>query len=188
MTHILGISAYYHDSAAALVKDGVIVAAVQEERFTRKKHDASFPTQGINYCLGEAGISLKEVDYIVFYEKPLVTFERLLETYLAFAPRGLRSFIAAMSAWLQEKLYLKTVLKKALAELGDCKTKDLPPLLFNEHHQSHAASAFFPSPFDEAAVLCMDGVGEWATTSLWSGQGNQLTPHWEIHFPHSLWR
>lgn len=186
MTHILGISAYYHDSAAALVKDGVIVAAVQEERFTRKKHDASFPTQGINYCLGEAGISLKEVDYIVFYEKPLVTFERLLETYLAFAPRGLRSFIAAMSAWLQEKLYLKTVLKKALAELGDCKTKDLPPLLFNEHHQSHAASAFFPSPFDEAAVLCMDGVGEWATTSLWSGQGNQLTPHWEIHFPHSL--
>ncbi|MBD2652416.1 carbamoyltransferase [Synechocystis sp. FACHB-383] len=186
MTHILGISAYYHDSAAALVKDGVIVAAVQEERFTRKKHDAAFPTQGINYCLAEGGISLQEVDYIVFYEKPLVTFERLLETYLAFAPRGLRSFIAAMSAWLQEKLYLKTVLKKALAELGDCQTKDLPPLLFNEHHQSHAASAFFPSPFTEAAVLCMDGVGEWATTSLWSGHGNQLTPHWEIHFPHSL--
>jgi carbamoyltransferase len=186
VTYILGISAYYHDSAAALVKDGVIVAAVQEERFTRKKHDASFPGQGINYCLGEAGIGLKQVDYIVFYEKPLVTFERLLETYLAFAPRGLRSFIAAMSAWLQEKLYLKTVLKKALAELGNCKTKDLPPLLFNEHHQSHAASAFFPSPFDEAAVLCMDGVGEWATTSLWSGHGNQLTPHWEIHFPHSL--
>ncbi|AIE75881.1 MULTISPECIES: carbamoyltransferase [unclassified Synechocystis] len=186
MTYILGISAYYHDSAAALVKDGVIVAAVQEERFTRKKHDASFPRQGINYCLGEAGIGLKEVDYIVFYEKPLVTFERLLETYLAFAPRGLRSFIAAMSAWLQEKLYLKTVLKKALAELGDCRTGDLPPLLFNEHHQSHAASAFFPSPFADAAVLCMDGVGEWATTSLWSGHGNQLTPHWEIHFPHSL--
>ncbi|MBE9240502.1 carbamoyltransferase N-terminal domain-containing protein [Synechocystis salina] len=186
MTHILGISAYYHDSAAALVKDGVIVAAVQEERFTRKKHDAAFPSQGINYCLAEGGISLQEVDYIVFYEKPLVTFERLLETYLAFAPRGLRSFIAAMSAWLQEKLYLKTVLKKALAELGDCQTKELPPLLFNEHHQSHAASAFFPSPFTEAAVLCMDGVGEWATTSLWSGHGNQLTPHWEIHFPHSL--
>ncbi|QUS61347.1 carbamoyltransferase [Synechocystis sp. PCC 7338] len=186
MTHILGISAYYHDSAAALVKDGVIVAAVQEERFTRKKHDAAFPTQGINYCLAEGGISLREVDYIVFYEKPLVTFERLLETYLAFAPRGLRSFIAAMSVWLQEKLYLKTVLKKALAELGDCQTKELPPLLFNEHHQSHAASAFFPSPFTDAAVLCMDGVGEWATTSLWSGHGNQLTPHWEIHFPHSL--
>jgi carbamoyltransferase len=186
VTYILGISAYYHDSAAALVKDGVIVAAVQEERFTRKKHDAAFPTQGINYCLAEGGISLREVDYIVFYEKPLVTFERLLETYLAFAPRGLRSFIAAMSAWLQEKLYLKTVLKKALAELGNCSSKDLPPLLFNEHHQSHAASAFFPSPFEEAAVLCMDGVGEWATTSLWSGHGNQLTPHWEIHFPHSL--
>ncbi|MBE9197450.1 hypothetical protein IQ219_19545, partial [Synechocystis sp. LEGE 06083] len=154
--------------------------------YKRQKHDAAFPSQGINYCLAEGGISLQEVDYIVFYEKPLVTFERLLETYLAFAPRGLRSFIAAMSAWLQEKLYLKTVLKKALAELGDCQTKELPPLLFNEHHQSHAASAFFPSPFTEAAVLCMDGVGEWATTSLWSGHGNQLTPHWEIHFPHSL--
>lgn len=186
MTYILGISAYYHDSAAALVRDGVIMAAAQEERFTRKKHDAAFPERAINYCLAQAAIGLEAVDYIVFYEKPLVTFERLLETYLAFAPRGLRSFIAAMSVWLQEKLYLKTVLKKALAELGHCKTKDLPPLLFNEHHQSHAASAFFPSPFDEAAVLCMDGVGEWATTSLWSGNGNQLTPHWEIHFPHSL--
>jgi len=186
VTYILGISAYYHDSAAALIKDGVIMAAAQEERFTRKKHDAAFPERAISYSLGEAGISLQDVDYIVFYEKPLVTFERLLETYLAFAPRGLRSFIAAMSAWLQEKLYLKTVLKKALAQLGECTTKDLPPLLFNEHHQSHAASAFFPSPFEEAAVLCMDGVGEWATTSLWSGHGNQLTPHWEIHFPHSL--
>jgi carbamoyltransferase len=129
---------------------------------------------------------LQDIDYIIFYEKPLVTFERLLETYLAFAPRGLSSFIAAMSTWLQEKLYLKTVLKKALAQLAGCKTKELPPLLFNEHHQSHAASAFFPSPFEQAAVLCMDGVGEWATTSLWSGQGNQLTPHWEINFPHSL--
>ncbi|MEB3226909.1 MAG: carbamoyltransferase [Synechocystis sp.] len=186
MTYILGISAYYHDSAAALVKDGVIVAAAQEERFTRKKHDAAFPEKAIAYGLTEANIPLQAVDYIVFYEKPLVTFERLLETYLAFAPRGLTSFIAAMSSWLQEKLYLKTVLKKALAQLADCKTKDLPPLLFNEHHQSHAASAFFPSPFDQAAVLCMDGVGEWATTSLWSGNGNQLLPHWEIHFPHSL--
>lgn len=186
MTYILGISAYYHDSAAALVHDGSIVAAAQEERFTRKKHDEVFPKQAIIYALTESNIGLRDVDYIVFYEKPLVTFERLLETYLAFAPRGLTSFIAAMSTWLQEKLYLKTVLKKALAELGDCKTKDLPPLLFNEHHQSHAASAFFPSPFEQAAVLCMDGVGEWATTSLWSGQGNQLTPHWEINFPHSL--
>ena len=186
MTYILGISAYYHDSAAALVKDGVIVAAAQEERFTRKKHDAAFPERAIYSALTEANIQLQDVDYIVFYEKPLVTFERLLETYLAFAPRGLSSFIAAMSTWLQEKLYLKTVLKKALATLAGCKTKELPPLLFNEHHQSHAASAFFPSPFDQAAVLCMDGVGEWATTSLWSGQGNQLTPHWEINFPHSL--
>ncbi|MGA1622267.1 MAG: carbamoyltransferase N-terminal domain-containing protein, partial [Synechocystis sp.] len=186
MTYILGISAYYHDSAAALVKDGVIIAAAQEERFTRKKHDAAFPEKAIAYALTEANIPFQAVDYIVFYEKPLVTFERLLETYLAFAPRGLTSFIAAMSSWLQEKLYLKTVLKKALAQLADCKTKDLPPLLFNEHHQSHAASAFFPSPFDQAAVLCMDGVGEWATTSLWSGNGNQLLPHWEIHFPHSL--
>ncbi|MEB3160751.1 MAG: carbamoyltransferase [Synechocystis sp.] len=186
MTYILGISAYYHDSAAALVKDGVIVAAAQEERFTRKKHDAAFPERAIRYALTEADISLQDLDYIVFYEKPLVTFERLLETYLAFAPRGLSSFIAAMSTWLQEKLYLKTVLKKALAKLAGCKTKELPPLLFNEHHQSHAASAFFPSPFDQAAVLCMDGVGEWATTSLWSGNGNQLTPHWEINFPHSL--
>lgn len=186
VTYILGISAYYHDSAAALVKDGVIVAAAQEERFTRKKHDAAFPERSIDYVLREGAITLRELDYIVFYEKPLVTFERLLETYLAFAPRGLRSFIAAMSVWLQEKLYLKTVLKKALAKLAGCPHQDLPPLLFNEHHQSHAASAFFPSPFTEAAVLCMDGVGEWATTSLWSGHGNQLTPHWEIHFPHSL--
>jgi len=186
VTYILGISAYYHDSAAALVKDGVIVAAAQEERFTRKKHDAAFPEQAINYALREANIRLGDVDYIVFYEKPLVTFERLLETYLAFAPRGLSSFIAAMSTWLQEKLYLKTVLKKALAQLAACKTKELPPLLFNEHHQSHGASAFFPSPFEQAAVLCLDGVGEWATTSLWSGNGNQLTPHWEIQFPHSL--
>jgi carbamoyltransferase len=186
VTYILGISAYYHDSAAALVRDGVIVAAAQEERFTRKKHDAAFPEQAIQYLLKEANISLQAVDYIVFYEKPLVTFERLIETYLAFAPRGLPSFIAAMSTWLQEKLYLKTVLKKALANLAACKQKELPPLLFTEHHQSHAASAFFPSPFEQAAVLCMDGVGEWATTSLWSGQGNQLTPHWEINFPHSL--
>ena len=186
MTYILGISAYYHDSAAALVQDGDIIAAAQEERFSRKKHDARFPQHAGRYCLQAAGISLRQVDAIVFYEKPLVTFERLLETYLAFAPRGLRSFIAAMTVWLQEKLYLKTVLKKALAELGDCSPKELPPLLFNEHHQSHAASAFFPSPFAEAAVLCMDGVGEWATTSLWSGQGNQLTPHWQIDFPHSL--
>ncbi|MGD2182842.1 carbamoyltransferase family protein [Lusitaniella coriacea] len=184
--NILGISAYYHDSAAALIRDGQILAAVQEERFTRKKHDARFPINGIEYCLNTAQIDLKQLDYIVFYEKPLITFERLLETYIAYAPQGFRSFIAAMSVWLQEKLYLKTVLKKQLAKLGNCKTKDLPPLLFAEHHQSHAASAFFPSPFQNAAVLCLDAVGEWATTSLWLGEGNQLTPIWEIDFPHSL--
>jgi carbamoyltransferase len=186
VSYILGISGYYHDSAAALIHEGEIIAAAQEERFTRKKHDASFPQNAIVYTLTEAKISLGELDYIVFYEKPLLTFDRLLETYLAYAPQGLQSFISAMSVWLQEKLYLKTVLKKALAELGNCKPKQLPPLLFGEHHQSHAASAFFPSPFEKAAVLCMDGVGEWATTSLWLGEGNQLTPQWEIHFPHSL--
>jgi carbamoyltransferase len=186
VSYILGISAYYHDSAAALIHNGEIIAAAQEERFTRKKHDARFPKNAIIYALTEAKISLGQLDYIVFYEKPLLTFDRLLETYLAYAPQGLQSFISAMSVWLQEKLYLKTVLKKALAELGNCKPKQLPPLLFGEHHQSHAASAFFPSPFEKAAVLCMDGVGEWATTSLWLGEGNQLTPQWEIDFPHSL--
>ena len=186
MSYILGISGYYHDSAAALIHDGEIVAAAQEERFTRKKHDASFPKNSILYTLKEAKISFGQLDYIVFYEKPLLTFDRLLETYLAYAPQGLQSFISAMSVWLQEKLYLKTVIRKALAELGNCKPKELPPLLFGEHHQSHAASAFFPSPFEKAAILCMDGVGEWATTSLWLGEGNQLTPLWEIDFPHSL--
>ena len=184
--HILGISAYYHDSAAALVRDGQILAAAQEERFSRKKHDARFPGNAIAYCLQTADIPLKKLDYIVFYEKPFITFERLLETYLSYAPKGFRSFLAAMSAWLQEKLYLKTILKKELARLGDCKVKELPPLLFTEHHQSHAASAFFPSPFPQAAVLCLDAVGEWATTSLWLGENNQLSPQWEIHFPHSL--
>ena len=186
MSYILGISAYYHDSAAALIKAGQIVAAAQEERFSRKKHDARFPTQTICYCLESAGINLRDLDYIVFYEKPLLTFDRLLETYLAYAPQGISSFIQAMSVWLREKLYLKTVLKQELAQLANCKTKELPPLLFGEHHQSHAASAFFPSPFEQAAVLCLDGVGEWATTSLWLGEGNQLTPQWQIDFPHSL--
>ena len=183
---ILGISGYYHDSAAALVQEGTIIAAAQEERFTRKKHDARFPKKTILYILTEAKISLQDLDYIVFYEKPLVTFERLLETYLAYAPQGFRSFIAAMSAWLQEKLYLKTILKKELAKLANCQVSQLPPLLFTEHHQSHAASAFFPSPFKDAAVLCLDAVGEWATTSLWIGKNNTLTPQWEINFPHSL--
>jgi carbamoyltransferase len=184
--NILGISAYYHDSAAALVRDGTIVAAAQEERFSRKKHDARFPHHVIAYCLKEAGVSLTDVDYVVFYDKPMVKFERLLETYLAYAPKGFSSFISAMPVWVKEKLYLKSVLKKELASLADCKQSQLPPLLFTEHHQAHAASAFFPSPFESAAVLCMDGVGEWATTSVWLGEKNKLTPQWEIDFPHSL--
>ena len=183
---ILGISAYYHDSAAALVVDGEIVAAAQEERFSRKKHDAKFPKNAIAYCLKEAATSLQHIDQIVFYDKPLVKFERLLETYLAYAPKGLSSFITAMPIWLKEKLYLKTLLRKELAKLAECKTSQLPPILFTEHHQAHAASAFFPSPFERAAVLCLDGVGEWATTSVWLGEGHQLTPQWEIDFPHSL--
>lgn len=180
---ILGISAYYHDSAACLVKDGEIVAAAQEERFTRRKHDPGFPTNALRYCLQEGGVTLKDVYAVVFYEKPLVKFERLLETYIAFAPKGFRSFVTAMPVWLKEKLFLKNTLAK---ELKISFGKNLPPILFAQHHQSHAASAFFPSPFQEAAVLCLDGVGEWATTTAWHGNGNTLTPLWEIRFPHSL--
>jgi carbamoyltransferase len=185
-SNILGVSAYYHDSAAAMVINGVITAAAQEERFSRKKHDARFPVSAVRYCLSEAGIKITDLDYVVFYDKPFLKFERLLETYLGFAPRGLRSFIAAMPVWIKEKLFLKNTLKKELAALADCKTSQVPPLLFTEHHQSHAASAFFPSPFEDAAVLCLDGVGEWATTSAWHGEGNRLTPLWQIDFPHSL--
>jgi carbamoyltransferase len=184
--NILGISAYYHDSAAALVSDGVIVAAAQEERFSRKKHDARFPGNAIASCLSQAGIGMADVDEMVFYDKPLLKFERLLETYLTYAPRGFRSFVAAMPVWLKEKLYLKATLKRELASLGGMKERELPPLLFAGHHQSHAASAFYPSPFEAAAVLCLDGVGEWATTSVWEGRGNVLTPCWELDFPHSL--
>ncbi len=184
--YILGISAFYHDSAAALVRDGVVIAAAQEERFTRKKHDAGFPANAVRYCLAEAGIGLERIGHIVFYDKPLVKFERLLETYLSYAPQGIRSFVAAMPVWLKEKLFLKDTLKKEFAALGGCKKTALPALLFNEHHRSHAASAFFPSRFEKAAVLCLDGVGEWATSSAWLGEGNRLTPLWEIDFPHSL--
>src|SRR5262245_12456396 len=184
--HILGISAYYHDSAAALLADGEIVAAAQEERFTRKKHDARFPKHAVSWCLSEAGIKLGDVDQVVFYEKPLVKFERLLETYLGFAPKGLRSFLMAMPVWLTEKLNMKRQIKMALAELAGCRPSQLPSMLFAEHHHSHAASAFYPSPFERAAVLCLDGVGEWATTSVWLGEGNTLTPKWQINFPHSL--
>jgi carbamoyltransferase len=184
--NILGISAYYHDSAAALVRDGEIVAAAQEERFSRKKHDARFPAGAIDSCLQQAGITVADIDEVVFYDKPLVKFERLLETYLSYAPNGFRSFVAAMPVWLKEKLYLKATLKRELAALGGLKEKELPKLMFTEHHQSHAASAFYPSPFERAAVLCLDGVGEWATTSVWLGDGNRLTPQWELDFPHSL--
>ena len=182
---VLGISAFYHDSAAALIEDGKLVAAAQEERFTRKKHDSAFPEKAVDYCLGEAGIKLADIDYVAFYDKPFLKFERLLETYLAFAPRGFNSFRMAMPLWLKEKLFQKTLLRDEMKKWQpdfDWQKR----LLFGEHHQSHAASAFFPSPYEEAAVLCMDGVGEWATTSLAFGQGNKLEMLKEIHFPHSL--
>lgn len=184
-TIILGISAFYHDSAAALVLDGRIVAAAQEERFTRKKHDADFPANAIRCCLEQANVEISEVTHIVFYDKPILKFERLLETYISYAPRGFRSFLAAMPVWLKQKLFLKTLLRKEFEGLGISK-KQFPKLLFTEHHQAHAASAFFPSPYKKAAVLCLDGVGEWAATSVWVGEGNRLTPQWEIQFPHSL--
>ena len=184
--YILGLSGYYHDSAACLLHDGEIVAAAQEERFTRKKHDARFPAYAASWCLESAGIVLTDLDQVVFYDKPLIKFERLLETYIASAPKGFSSFLSAMPVWLKEKLYLKSVLKKELMQLGDCSKKDLPALLFCGHHQSHAASAFFPSPFESAAVLCMDGVGEWATTTTWMGEDNRVKPLWQIDFPHSL--
>lgn len=183
---ILGISAYYHDSAAALLVDGEIIAAAQEERFSRKKHDARFPTNAIQYCLKEAGITLSDVDDVVFYDKPLVKFERLIETYLSYAPSGLRSFFTAMPIWLKEKLYLKNTLKREFGSLQTTDKHKKPRLLFTEHHQSHAASAFFPSPFEKAAVLCIDGVGEWSTTTVWVGERNSLKAMWEIDFPHSL--
>lgn len=183
---ILGISAYYHDSAAAIVEDGEIIAAAQEERFTRKKHDAGFPRNAVAYCLAAARCRLGELEAVVFYDKPWIKFERMLETYLGFAPKGLSSFLTSMPLWLKEKLNLKSLLRKELTAAGGCKPGELPPLLFTEHHQAHAASAFFPSPFERAAVLCLDGVGEWATTSLWLGEGNRLTARWQIDFPHSL--
>ena len=184
--YILGLSAYYHDSAVSLIKDDFIIAAVQEERFTRVKHDSSFPINSIKYCLEEAKINLSDVDHIVFYDKPFIKFERILETYLAFAPRGLRSFIISMPIWIKDKLFQKSLINKELVKhFGknyDWKNK----LLFSEHHMSHAASAFFPSPFNEAAILTMDGVGEWSTTSFAIGIGNNLNIKKEIHFPHSL--
>ncbi len=182
---VLGISAFYHDSAAALVRDGEIVAAAQEERFSRKKHDARFPHNAVEYCLAEGRTKLEDLDYVVFYDKPFLKFERLLETYVALAPQGFKSFKMAIPLWAREKLFQKSLLRKALKEYGadfDWQNR----LLFTEHHLSHAASAFFPSPFEEALVLTMDGVGEWATTSVAYGRGNQLEIQREINFPHSL--
>ena len=182
---ILGLSAFYHDSAAALVIDGKVVAAAQEERFTRIKHDAGFPQNAMEFCLSVPNLSLSDIDFVVFYDKPFLKFERLLETYVTFAPKGFSSFRMAMPVWLKEKLFQKDLLRRALKHYDedfDWKNK----LLFTEHHLSHAASAFFPSPFEEAVVLTMDGVGEWATTSVAEGSGNNLQVHKELHFPHSL--
>lgn len=179
MTTILGISAFYHDAAAALVRDGQIIAAAQEERFTRKKHDERFPVQAIEYCLQEAGIGPEQLDYVGFYDKPFLKFERLLETYLAFAPSGFRSFLCAIPVWLKQKLHLRRELNQGLQHAYR------KQYVFTEHHESHAASAFFPSPFDEAAILTVDGVGEWATASYGYGRGNRMTLTHELQFPHS---
>lgn len=182
---ILGISAFYHDSAAAIIEDGVIVAAAQEERFTRKKHDPGFPSNAVAFCLEYAGTTLNQLDAIVFYDKPLLKFERLLETYYAFAPKGLRSFITAMPVWIKEKMFLKRMIREELAKLGYDRKKPVQ-MLFPEHHLSHAASAYYPSPFEKAAILTVDGVGEWATASICLGEGKDITILKELRFPHSL--
>jgi len=184
--YVLGISAYYHDAAACLIRDGEIVAAAQEERFTRKKHDSSFPVNAIGYCLAEAQIDSAQIDHVVFYDKPFLKFHRLIETYLAYAPRGFESFVQAIPAWLKDKLFQRRTIAKALIAMWGHGRDWEQRLLFSEHHLSHAASAFFPSPFEHAAVLTMDGVGEWTTTSLAIGSGSTLNVTKEIHFPHSL--
>lgn len=186
MANILGISAFYHDSAAAMLVDGEIVAAAHEERFTRKKHDASFPAKAIRYVLVESGLQLRDVEIIAFYDKPYLKFERLLETYHAFAPRGMKSFLTAMPVWIKEKLFMKKMLWEELEKIEPGITKNRPRLLFPEHHLSHAASAFYPSPFDDATILTIDGVGEWATTTIGFGQGNKLSILKQQPFPHSL--
>src|SRR3954470_12037011 len=180
MTAILGISAFYHDSAAALVVDGEIVAAAQEERFTRKKHDPGFPAGAITYCLKEAGIKAEDLNYVSFYDKPLTKFDRLLETYLAYAPAGFRSFRMAMPLWLKDKLHMRRTLREQF------KTAESARFVFTDHHESHAASAFFPSPFEKAAVMTLDGVGEWSTATFGVGEGNKLKLLQQLQFPHSL--
>ena len=182
---VLGISAFYHDSAAALTVDGEIIAAAQEERFTRKKHDDRFPSEAIKYCLEQSGLAINELDAVVFYDKPLLKFERLLETYYGFAPKGVQSFITAMPLWLKEKMFLKKLIKEELAKIEPYNKKTVK-LLFPEHHLSHTASAFYPSPFEEAAILTIDGVGEWATVSICHGKGEEIKILKELKFPHSL--
>ncbi len=179
---VLGISCFYHDSAAALLKDGEILAAVQEERFTRIKHDASFPSHSISWILKEFDLSQEDISEIIYYEKPFITFERLVETHLNYAPFGLKIFLASVPIWIKEKIFLEREIKKGLKKVGLPQMK----IKYSEHHLSHAASAFYPSPFERSVVLCVDGVGEWATTTAWLGDGKDLTPIWEIHFPHSL--
>ena len=181
---ILGVSAYYHDSAAALIEDGCVVAAAQEERFTRRKHDASFPENAVNYCLSERGVPISSLDAVVFYEKPFLKFERLLETYMSVAPRGFRQFLMAMPIWLREKLFQRSLLTSELKKIDA--GFDPEKLLFSEHHLSHAASAFFPSPFERAAILTLDGVGEWTTTAAAIGDGSRIELLKEMQFPHSL--
>ena len=185
MTSILGLSAFYHDSAAALVIDGKIIAAAQEERFTRKKHDSSYPFHAVEYVLKEGKLKLSEIDYIVFYEKPFLKFERLLETYVSFAPKGFKSFCMSMPIWLKDKLFQKKVLFDELKN-HDNNFKNINKIYFSEHHFSHAASAFYPSPFNEAIILTLDGVGEWATTTVSIGKDNDLNIVKELHFPHSV--
>lgn len=182
--YTLGLSCFYHDSAAVLLKDGQIVAAAEEERFTRVKHDSSFPGHSVHFCLTEAKITLDSVDAIVFYDKPILKFDRLLETYFSSAPRGLKSFLRAMPVWLKEKIYFKKMLKDGLKQFST--SKKFPPVFFSEHHLSHAASAFYPSPYESSAILCIDGVGEWASASAWTGNKNEIKPLFEIQFPHSL--
>jgi carbamoyltransferase len=182
---ILGISAFYHDSAAVILENGEILAAVQEERFTRKKHDSSFPTNAVKYCLEFSGYSLNDLDAVVFYDKPLLKFERLLETYYSIVPKGLNSFITSMPVWIKEKMFLKKIIYESLNEIEKF-DKQKVKLLFPEHHLSHAASAFYPSPFERAAILTIDGVGEWATLSICLGEKNKIKVLKELHFPDSL--
>lgn len=183
--NVLGISAFYHDSAAAILRDGELIAAAQEERFTRKKHDPSFPANAVRFCLDEAGLELGQLDAIAFYDKPMLKFERLLETYYHFVPQGWRSFITAIPVWINEKLFFKDLLRKELAKIGSYDRNQVK-LLFPEHHLSHAASAFYPSPFEEAAILTVDGVGEWATSTISMGRGREVTLLKELRFPHSV--